>query len=214
MPAGRHCALLLQSLRDRQIAPMKRAAAMAAVLGSCGGAFVPDDSARAPAASPYYLLEPSAFATPLGDDLAWAVENIPLFESANATLDMVYYFRWRTYKSHIHPTNCSAGEKAGKVCKNRTDDIDYVVTEFSPDVPWAGQYNTINCAAGHHSNPPPTHALFEPLAGRSSLPLPACRMLAVHEIALTPLPSLLWPQCSRAGGCASRCTWTHIHGGG
>ena len=24
------------------------------------------------------------------------------------------------------------------------------MTEFSPNVPWAGEYNTINCAAGHH----------------------------------------------------------------
>lgn len=24
------------------------------------------------------------------------------------------------------------------------------MTEFSPDVSWAGEYNTINCAAGHH----------------------------------------------------------------
>ena len=63
--------------------------------------------------------------------------GIPLFESANATLDLVYYFRWRTYKSHIHATG-------------RDDGIDYVVTEFSPNVGWAGKYNTINCAAGHH----------------------------------------------------------------
>jgi hypothetical protein len=44
----------------------------------------------------------------------------------------VYLFRWRTYKSHIHPTD-------------RTDNIPLVVTEFSPNVGWAGKYNTINC---------------------------------------------------------------------
>ena len=49
----------------------------------------------------------------------------------------MYYFRWRTYRSHIHPTG-------------RNDSIPWVVTEFSPDVSWAGMYNTINCAAGHH----------------------------------------------------------------
>ena len=104
------------------------------------------------AASPYYLLKPSSFAEVLGEDLPWAQENIPLFESANSTLDLVYYFRWRTYKSHIHPTNCSAvgGFPPTKDCKNRSDGIDFVVTEFSPNVPWAGEYNTINCAAGHH----------------------------------------------------------------
>ena len=41
------------------------------------------------------------------------------------------------YKTHIHPTG-------------RADPIKYVVTEFSPNVSWAGKYNTINCAAGHH----------------------------------------------------------------
>eukprot|EP01052_Picozoa_sp_SAG31_P024137 SAG31_NODE_2033_length_6618_cov_3.628624_7_plen_893_part_00 len=105
-----------------------------------------------PASGPYYLLKPRSFADPLGDDLGWAEQNIPLFESANSTLDLVYYFRWRTYKSHIHPTNCSdvAGFKRARNCRNRTDGIDFVVTEFSPDVSWAGEYNTINCAAGHH----------------------------------------------------------------
>ena len=39
------------------------------------------------------------------DDQTWAIENIPLFESSNHTLDLVYYFRWRSYRSHIHPTN-------------------------------------------------------------------------------------------------------------
>lgn len=71
---------------------------------------VADDEGGTPTAAPgpYFLLQPSSFAEVLGDDLAWATDNIPLFESANSTLDLVYYFRWRTYKSHIHPTNCSA----------------------------------------------------------------------------------------------------------
>jgi hypothetical protein len=47
-----------------------------------------------------------------------------------------YLFRWRTYRSHIHPTG--------------NDSYPLVVTEFSPNVGWAGKYNTINCAAGHH----------------------------------------------------------------
>src|SRR5262249_10970554 len=44
-----------------------------------------------------------------------------------------YYFRWWTYRKHIKET------PAG-----------FVVTEFLSDVPWAGMYNTISCAAGHH----------------------------------------------------------------
>jgi hypothetical protein len=126
-----------------------------------GGAFVPeydDSGVQRPATAPYFLLSAQDYATPLGDDLAWASQNIPLFESANSTLDLVYYFRWRTYKSHIHPTNCSGAAhvppgaiQPSKKCLNRTDGIDFVVTEFSPNVPWADpHYNTINCAAGHH----------------------------------------------------------------
>jgi hypothetical protein len=87
--------------------------------------------------APYYVLNASSFDKFLGEDASWARQNIPLFESSNSTLTSTYYFRWRTYKRHIRKTN-------------RTDGIDYVVTEFSPDVSWAGEYNTINCAAGHH----------------------------------------------------------------
>jgi hypothetical protein len=72
----------------------------------------------------------------LGSDYSWAVRSIPFFESANATLDKVYYFRWRTYKSHIHSTGIDA--------------FPWVVTEFSPNVSWGGAFNTINGDAGAH----------------------------------------------------------------
>ena len=68
--------------------------------------------------APYYLLDPAAFSAVLGDDQEWALSNIPLFEAANATLQQVYYFRWRSFKSHIHPTTPA-----------RADGIDWVVTE-------------------------------------------------------------------------------------
>ena len=48
-------------------------------------------------------------------------------------MEQTYYFRWWTYRKHI---------------KNTPDG--YVVTEFLPDVPWGGKYNTINCAASFH----------------------------------------------------------------
>lgn len=89
---------------------------------------------------PYHLLDPTAYTTQLGADYSWAIGNdggIPLFDASDSTLRDVYLFRWRTYKSHIHSTG-------------RSDNIPSVVTEFSPDVGWAGKYNTINCAAGHH----------------------------------------------------------------
>eukprot|EP01047_Picozoa_sp_COSAG01_P082831 COSAG01_NODE_17082_length_1180_cov_1.356152_1_plen_234_part_01 len=85
-----------------------------------------------PSPSPpaYYKLKPESFAGVLGSDYNWAVSSIPLFESANRTLDNVYYFRWRTYKSHIHSTGIDA--------------FPWVVTEFSPNVSWGGAFNTIN----------------------------------------------------------------------
>ena len=81
-----------------------------ALLGATDAAFTQLEApattgapAAAASSSPYHLLQPSSFAEALGDDLAWASENIPLFESANATLDLVYYFRWRTV-CHPDPT--------------------------------------------------------------------------------------------------------------
>lgn len=61
--------------------------------------------------------------------------GIPLLEIADATVEEIYYFRWSTFCRHIKQTP-----------------VGYVVTEFLPDVPWAGIYNTISCAAGHHFN--------------------------------------------------------------
>jgi len=60
-------------------------------------------------------------------------ENIPYFDCPDRELEKTYYFRWWTYRKHIKKTPEG-----------------FVITEFLPDVPWAGKYNTINCAAGHH----------------------------------------------------------------
>src|SRR5712692_1348972 len=59
--------------------------------------------------------------------------NIPLFECPDPDLERTYYFRWWTYRKHIKETPEG-----------------FVLTEFLPKVPWAGKYNTIDCAAGHH----------------------------------------------------------------
>ncbi len=59
--------------------------------------------------------------------------NVPLFECPDATIEQTYYFRWWTYRKHIKQTPDG-----------------FVVTEFLPAVTWAGKYNTISCAAGHH----------------------------------------------------------------
>jgi hypothetical protein len=60
-------------------------------------------------------------------------ENIPLFECPDKTLEEIYYFRWWTYRKHIRQTPDG-----------------FIVTEFLPDVPWAGKNNSINCAAALH----------------------------------------------------------------
>ncbi|TKG95330.1 hypothetical protein EYV94_07750 [Puteibacter caeruleilacunae] len=60
-------------------------------------------------------------------------ENIPYFECPDKEIEKTYYFRWWTYRKHIKKT--SSG---------------FVITEFLPNVPWAGVYNTINCPAAHH----------------------------------------------------------------
>lgn len=59
--------------------------------------------------------------------------NIPLFECPNKNIEEIYYFRWWTYRKHIKLTPDG-----------------FIITEFLPDVPWAGKYNSIDCAAGNH----------------------------------------------------------------
>ncbi len=60
-------------------------------------------------------------------------DNIPLLDCPDEDIQTSYYFRWWTYRKHIKKT------PAG-----------FVVDEFLPNVAWAGKYNSINCAAGHH----------------------------------------------------------------
>jgi hypothetical protein len=59
--------------------------------------------------------------------------NIPLFDCPDQKLRDIYLFRWWTYRKHLRSTPNG-----------------WVVSEFLPDVPWAGPYNSIDCAAGLH----------------------------------------------------------------
>lgn len=59
-------------------------------------------------------------------------ENIPLFECPDKNVERTYYFRWWTYRKHI---------------KNTPDG--FIITEFLPDVSWAGRYNAITCPGTH-----------------------------------------------------------------
>jgi len=59
--------------------------------------------------------------------------TFPRFTSSDEELNITYTYRCELYQRHVKET------PAG-----------HVITEFLPDVPWAGIYNTISCAASHH----------------------------------------------------------------
>ena len=85
----------------------------------------------------FYILDPTAYRAELRDDYGWAVDNVPFIDVPELPdVHTAYYYRWRSYKRHIKPTPDG-----------------WVVTEFLPNVGWAGKYNTIPAAAGH-----PRHA--------------------------------------------------------
>ena len=104
-------------------------------------------SAAAPAArnlpwdrfSPYierfnrFDRETKVNAIPNAEAARWLRENIPLFECSDNTIEETYYFRWWAYRKHVKQTPDG-----------------FIVTEFLPDVPWAGKSNSISCPAGHH----------------------------------------------------------------
>ena len=57
-------------------------------------------------------------------------DNIPLFECPDKNIEEIYYFRWWTFRKHLKKTPEG-----------------FIVTEFLPDVSWAGKYNGICCPA-------------------------------------------------------------------
>ena len=59
--------------------------------------------------------------------------TFPKFKSSDAELNKTYEYRAESYSKHVKKTPDG-----------------YVVTEFLPDVSWAGKYNTICCATMHH----------------------------------------------------------------
>ena len=66
---------------------------------------------------------------------AWSFlsTNIPLFECPDKNLELTYYFRWWAFRKHIKSTPDG-----------------FIITEFLPNVYWAGKYNSISCAAALH----------------------------------------------------------------
>lgn len=67
---------------------------------------------------------------------SWFEKNIPYFDCDDKQLKQIYYFRWLTYRNNI---------------RKITDEWNgYIISEFLPNVWWAGLYNSISCPAGHH----------------------------------------------------------------
>ncbi len=60
-------------------------------------------------------------------------KNIPWFDCPDKQLEETYYYRWWSFRKHLAKTSDG-----------------WVITEFLPQVSWAGIFNTISCAAGHH----------------------------------------------------------------
>jgi hypothetical protein len=63
----------------------------------------------------------------------WFVQNIPMLDVPDKELEETYYFRWYAFQKHIE----------------RTPD-GFLINEFLDNVPWAGKFNAIDAAAGHH----------------------------------------------------------------
>lgn len=80
------------------------------------------------------LTDPDPAATQKAAFIKWFEENIPYLDVPDEKLKQTYYFRWYTYRNHIRKT---------------ADDY-YIISEFLPNVPWAGKDNSINCPAGLH----------------------------------------------------------------
>ena len=59
--------------------------------------------------------------------------NIPLLDCPDKDIEEIYYFRWWTFRKAVQQTPDG-----------------FIITEFLPNVGWAGKHNSINCAAGHH----------------------------------------------------------------
>ena len=72
-------------------------------------------------------------AIPNKEAAAYLLEQIPLLDCPDPELEEIYYFRWWTFRKHWKAT-----------------DKGHILTEFLPQVPWSGPYNSINCGACLH----------------------------------------------------------------
>lgn len=71
-------------------------------------------------------------AVPNAESFRFLAENVPLFECPDPNVERTYHFRWWTYRKHIKETP-----------------VGHIITEFLPDVSWAGKHNAIPCPGTH-----------------------------------------------------------------
>ncbi len=64
---------------------------------------------------------------------SWMKKNIPLFECPQDNFEVIYYFRWWSFRKHIEETPQGP-----------------TITEFLVQRSYADKYNMIACAMGHH----------------------------------------------------------------
>lgn len=104
-------------------------AVLAAQLGFAGvaGASVP-----APSGGTHFLDHSASLAGYA--DPAWYEANIPFVDLPDATMQSVYYYRWRVWKEHLRYTDPADG---------------WISTEFLDCCGYAAPYQAINAAAGH-----------------------------------------------------------------
>lgn len=70
-----------------------------------------------------------------GNDAPWYLDQIPYFESSSNTLDEVYYYRWKIFRSHQR----DLGSRG------------FISTEFLDDVGWQTKpFASLNDATGFH----------------------------------------------------------------
>lgn len=79
-------------------------------------------------------LDPTTVCTEyFGNDAAWYIPRIPLFESSDSTLDDVYYYRWNIFRAH----------------QRDLGSLGFISTEFLDDVSWQlNPFASLNDATG------------------------------------------------------------------
>lgn len=79
-------------------------------------------------------LDPTTICTQyFGNDAAWYIPRIPLFESSDSALTDIYYYRWSIFRAH----------------QRDLGSLGFISTEFLDDVSWQlNPFASLNDATG------------------------------------------------------------------